>query len=68
MPSWFPAFATVKSREDGAREIGFFLAQYPMVRSHPSRKNKGAARVGHPGLWRFSKIAPLPALFDFGRR
>jgi hypothetical protein len=21
------------------------------ARAHPSRKNKGAARVGHPGLW-----------------
>ena len=28
------------------------------VQSHPSRKNKDAARVGHPNLWRDKTSAP----------
>src|SRR5579872_7178566 len=46
-PSWSPAFATERSREDGAREIGLLLVSHRRHRGLPPSRQKEVAKTGH---------------------
>jgi hypothetical protein len=59
--------AKAREWEKRSKCKAFFLFRHAgFVLSHPSRKNKGAARVGHPICFivqgRISKIQPAPKL------
>jgi hypothetical protein len=61
------------ARDSAFKEVENLLGAFHLFRkrelaSHPSRKNKNAARVGHPGLYAMRRGWGIQNSIPFGKR